>query len=193
MTKINKIHFIYAVWLALAAFLFLLTGCETINESSPVKGGSYTVSEPFTGLAQTLVQSDNAKSPSTLSRTVRVYDASGYLIARETTDVTLGTSRDPIITERKGHPNEAGQYTLSIIGALAILAGVVVGFKMDKRSGIAIGLGGLLVAVLGLTVGQYGWIYAIVAALGIAGYLYHLHRQNEAAKATTAALSDTNA
>lgn len=143
------------------------SGCQSISQSAPVKGGSYLWAAPVADLHEALEQGDNAKSPSRLLRNIRSFDAEGKLVTEAQTRVELGISRDPVITVK---PMPAyGQYAVAVIGALALIGGAVMAFKSWPKIGATIALGGFTVMVVALTAGQYGWLWALLAATVFAG------------------------
>lgn len=164
--------------------LALCSGCKTVNESTPVKGGSYALADPFTDFSETLAQGDNAQTASRLKREVRGYDTSGKLVALTRTSVELGTSRDPLITLK---PVPAyGQYAVAVIGALALIGGAVLAFKSWPKIGGTICVGGFVVLVIGLTAGSYGWAWALLATALCASAAFALYSGYKSGQAEAA-------
>lgn len=165
--KIKKIakpgHVTQAVATLLCTVAVLAgSGCESVSQSAPVKGGSYVIAAPTADFREVLAQGDNAHSPSRLMRTLNRFDNSGNLISQMQTRIDLGTSRDPIITLRPIPPY--GQYAVAAIGAIALIGGAVLAFKAWPKIGATLSLGGFTTMIIALTAGQYGWLWALLAA-----------------------------
>lgn len=149
-------------FLIAAAIAVAASGCDSVRQSAPVKGGSYALASPMADWREVLDQGHNANSPSTLLRTLKSYDVQGNVVSEASTRIELGTSRDPVITLAPAPPY--GQYAVAVIGALAMIGGTVLAFKSWPKIGATLGLGGFTVMVIALTAGQYGWLWALIAA-----------------------------
>lgn len=169
MNKVNKLFLIYSAWLAVAACLFALTGClQSAPHVANSEGG--TLVRHVDGTLE-LRQGANAKSITRLDE--RRED--GTRLKAE-----LGTSRDPVVTVPAAP--DYTKYIILGIGAIALIGGgVLVGYGWPMIGRRVMLVGGVLVGV-GVTVGQFAWLYAI-AIVAVGGWLvwdvYKAYRKGE--------------
>lgn len=166
MKKLNHLHLIYGFWIALAVAAFALTGCVTSQPHvANSEGGTYTVRADG---SEELRQGVNAKSATRLD----IKRADGTR-----TRVELGTSRDPVVTVQPAP--DYTRYVIIGIGAVAMIVGGVLCYKTWVRIGLVSIAGGLVLVIIGGTLGQYGWLWAAIAAgitIAAAAALYSGYR-----------------
>lgn len=146
--------------------LAMLTGCQSVSESSPVRGAEFLArdSQTLPEASSFLRQGDNAETPTTYKRVRSGTDEFGKPFVDETT-IRMGTVRDPVITLPPAP--DWGKYAVAIIGAIAFIGGLVLLKNGWPKIGGAAATGGVIAMIIALTVEQWGWAYAL-AVLGVA-------------------------
>lgn len=176
MIKINKIQITYVVWLFIATCAFTLTAClQNGPHVANSEGG--TLVRHVDGTLE-LRQGANAKSITRLDE--RRED--GTRLKAE-----LGTSRDPVVTVPAAP--DYTKYIILGIGAVALIGGgVLMGYGWPMIGRRVMLVGGVLIGV-GVTVGQFAWLYAI-AIVAAGGWLvwdvYKAYRKGETETKTNA-------
>lgn len=159
-----------------AMVLGLLTGCESVHQSRPVRGGVVELMADGSIRVQT---PDNAKTPTP----VAITRADGTQLNAE-----LGTSSEPIITIKPGP--KWSEWMVTAAGILCLIGGVVLAVKAWPRIGAALALCGLLLIGIGIMAGTHAWVIALGTAfifLLVIGGLYYGYRTGTTQTAPAAA------
>lgn len=159
-------------WTACIGLLGLMTlccGCTTaVAESKPVFGGtlkkekSVTTTSPG-GVIQSTIESTTFEPPNNPETESRVeVDSDGKFSG------SFGSAFKPVITIPPA-PDYTKYYALAG-GFILFGAGIWLSATSWPQLGTRLAIGGAVIIVISLTVGQYAWLYALGVA-GLVGYV----------------------